>query len=63
MGRNEAYFRSKGKQTIKLSDREVTLDEGELLNIEWSFKVGSLLFPFFHENGSLLSQISASGAS
>jgi len=43
MGRHEAYFRSKGKQTIKLSDREVTLDEGELLNIEWSFKVGSFL--------------------
>jgi hypothetical protein len=39
MGRHEAYFRSKGRQTIKLSDREVTLDEGELLNIEWSFKV------------------------
>jgi uncharacterized SAM-dependent methyltransferase len=44
MGRHEAYFRSKGPQTIKLSDREVTLDEGELLNIEWSFKV---CFPFF----------------
>jgi hypothetical protein len=43
MGRHEAYFRSKGRQTIKLSDREVTLDEGELLNIEWSFKV---CFPF-----------------
>jgi len=43
MGRHEAYFRSKGRQTIKLSDREVTLDEGELLNIEWSFKVGSFL--------------------
>jgi uncharacterized SAM-dependent methyltransferase len=39
MGRHEAYFRSKGRQTIKLSDREVVLDEGELLNIEWSFKV------------------------
>jgi hypothetical protein len=52
MGRHEAYFRSKGRQTIKLSDREVTLDEGELLNIEWSFKVGSILFPFFHRNGS-----------
>jgi hypothetical protein len=49
MGRHEAYFRSKGRQTIKLSDREVTLDEGELLNIEWSFKVG---FIIFHRNGS-----------
>jgi hypothetical protein len=39
MGRHEAYFRSKGKQGIKLSSGEVTLDEGELLNIEWSFKV------------------------
>jgi len=56
MGRHEAYFRSKGRQTIKLSDREITLDEGELLNIEWSFKVGSVLFPFFHRLGSLLPQ-------
>lgn len=41
LGRHEAYFRSLGTQTIRLSEsRDVTLDEGELLNIEWSFKVG-----------------------
>lgn len=40
LGRHEAYFRSLGTQKIKLSEgRDVTLDEGELLNIEWSFKV------------------------
>lgn len=39
MGRHEAYFKSLGKQTINLSSRDVTLEEGELLNIEWSFKV------------------------
>lgn len=44
MGRHEAYFRSKGKQEIKLSSGQVTLDEGELLNIEWSFKVSR--FPY-----------------
>ena len=39
MGRHEAYFKSLGTQTINLSSRDVTLEEGELLNIEWSFKV------------------------
>lgn len=45
MGRHEAYFRSKGKQVIKLSNGEVELDEGELLNIEWSFKVSKRFSP------------------
>ena len=42
-GRHEAYYRSKEDQTITL-DREgvqapkVQIAEGELLNIEWSYK-------------------------
>lgn len=38
LGRHEAYYRSKRKQTIPLSNDTVELDEGELLHIEWSFK-------------------------
>jgi hypothetical protein len=63
MGRHEAYFRSKGKQTIKLSDREVTLDEGELLNIEWSFKVGAVLLSILPQKRLPPFTGSASGAS
>lgn len=38
LGRHEAYFRSKRKQTIPLSKDTVELEEGELLQIEWSYK-------------------------
>ncbi|KLT38504.1 hypothetical protein CC85DRAFT_289452 [Cutaneotrichosporon oleaginosum] len=38
LGRHEAYYRSKRKQTIPLSNESVELEEGELLHIEWSFK-------------------------
>ncbi|WWC68052.1 uncharacterized protein I206_101971 [Kwoniella pini CBS 10737] len=40
LGRHEAYFRSIDKQTIHLpcSNEDITLEEGELLNIEWSYK-------------------------
>ena len=41
IGRHEAYFKSRGAQTIHLpsADRDVHLKQGELLNIEWSYKV------------------------
>ncbi|WVQ75901.1 hypothetical protein IAR50_005536 [Cryptococcus sp. DSM 104548] len=40
LGRHEAYYRSKECQTIHLStyNEDITLDKGELLNIEWSYK-------------------------
>ncbi|KAL7419376.1 hypothetical protein Q5752_006214 [Cryptotrichosporon argae] len=38
LGRHEAYFKSRDRQTIPLSDGEVQLEKGELLNIEWSYK-------------------------
>lgn len=55
VGRHEAYFRSKAKQAIHLpnANQDVILEDGELLNIEWSYKVGpsfseqyDLEFPF-----------------
>lgn len=44
IGRHEAYFRSKAEQTIHLpgSGKDVKLEKDELLNIEWSYKVGLL---------------------
>ncbi|ORY20909.1 hypothetical protein BCR39DRAFT_554493 [Naematelia encephala] len=44
LGRHEAYFRSKGRQTLHLPNKnvDVTLEEGELLNIEWSYKYSLL---------------------
>lgn len=53
MGRHEAYFKSLGTQTINLSSRNVTLEEGELLNIEWSFKVS----PFRHGRSLFIHQL------
>ena len=50
LGRHEAYFKSLGTQTITLSSRDVTLEEGELLNIEWSFKVGSFFGVLFGDH-------------
>ncbi|WRT64670.1 uncharacterized protein IL334_001604 [Kwoniella shivajii] len=40
LGRHEAYFRSLEKQTIHLpnSNEDIVLEQGELLNIEWSYK-------------------------
>ncbi|WVQ83173.1 hypothetical protein IAT38_005312 [Cryptococcus sp. DSM 104549] len=40
LGRHEAYYKSKTKQSIRLptSGEEITLEAGELLNIEWSYK-------------------------
>lgn len=57
-GRHEAYFRSKERQTIHLPtyDQDITIEEGELLNIEWSYKV-SLLSPCFLFFTSPLSSI------
>ena len=42
-GRHEAYYKSKGKQTIHLpsSHEDVVLEKDELLHIEWSYKAGS----------------------
>lgn len=37
-GRHEAYYRSKKQQTIPLTNDTVQLEEGELLQIEWSYK-------------------------
>ncbi|EIW71173.1 hypothetical protein TREMEDRAFT_42626 [Tremella mesenterica DSM 1558] len=44
LGRHEAYFKSKDKQILHLplSDSDVILDKGELLNIEWSYKYSHL---------------------
>jgi hypothetical protein len=46
-GRHEAYFRSKGQQTLHLPNagEDITLEDGELLNIEWSYKVGYTTWP------------------
>lgn len=40
LGRHEAYFRSKERQSIHLPTygQDITIEEGELLNIEWSYK-------------------------
>ncbi|ODN79544.1 hypothetical protein L202_03501 [Cryptococcus amylolentus CBS 6039] len=40
LGRHEAYYRSKERQTIHLGtyNEDITLEKGELLNIEWSYK-------------------------
>lgn len=45
VGRHEAYFRSKAQQTLHLPSHntDVTLEENELLNIEWSYKVSLIL--------------------
>ena len=43
LGRHEAYFRSRDQQTLHLplAKKDVKLEKGELLNIEWSYKVSS----------------------
>lgn len=45
LGRHEAYYRSKKDQKIHLPehDTDVELKEGELLHIEWSYKVRGLV--------------------
>jgi hypothetical protein len=42
-GRHEAYFKSKERQTLRLPQGDITLEKDELLNIEWSYKVGTEL--------------------
>ena len=55
-GRHEAYFKSVDKQTLHLPDsgEDITLDKGELLNIEWSYKVSYPLVPPFRSRSHSL---------